>query len=339
MSKLFKNFVGIDISKSWFDATLISTAADCKAVHHQFGQTASGYQSMLLWLKQHNADLDDDTLFCMEYTGIYNSGCVNFLVQHSSSIWVEMPLRIKKASGLERGTDDKSASCKIAWYALRYQHNAKLWKPADTSIEQLKHLITQRERIIESIQHLTVPAQELIECGCIEEGNMIRKLQQPAVKALLSAQKRIEAAIDKIIKADEQLNHRIQLVQSVNGIGKVTATALLVYTKGFTAFNNAKELACYCGVVPFNKTSGSSVRYKPSVSPFANMKLKKLLHLCAMSAMQNDREMKAYFNRKLLEGKNKMSIINAIRNKLLHRVFAVIRDDRFYVDKYAAACA
>lgn len=114
---------------------------------------------------------------------------------------------------------------------------------------------------------------------------------------------------------------------------------MLVYTKGFTAFKNAKELACYCGVVPFNKTSGSSVKYRPSVSPFANMKLKKLLHLCAMSALQNDPEMKAYFERKLLEGKNKMSIINAIRNKLVHRVFAVVRDGRYYEDNYSRTCA
>ena len=69
------------------------------------------------------------------------------------------------------------------------------------------------------------------------------------------------------------------------------------------------------------------------------MKLKKLLHLCAMSAMQNDQEMKAYYERKLLEGKNKMSIINAVRNKLVHRIFAVVRDNRMYEDNYIRPCA
>jgi transposase len=249
-----------------------------------------------------------------------------------------MPLRIKKAGGLERGSDDRSASHKIAWYAFRYHDQAKLWKPCDTSIEKIKHLITQRERIITSLKHLTVPAQELLECGCFEEGKMIIKLQQPAIKALQKTKLSIEVLISKTIKQDEQLNHTVELMQSVNGIGLVTATALLVYTKGFKAFDNAKELACYCGVVPFNKTSGSSVKYKPSVSPFANMKLKKLLHLCAMSAIQNDKEMKSYFERKLLEGKNKMSIINAVRNKLVHRVFAVIRDNRMYEDNYISPC-
>ena len=69
------------------------------------------------------------------------------------------------------------------------------------------------------------------------------------------------------------------------------------------------------------------------------MRLKKLLHLCAMSAIQNDKEMKQYFERKLLEGKNKMSVINAVRNKLIHRVFAVIRDERMFEDNYKRPCA
>jgi len=69
------------------------------------------------------------------------------------------------------------------------------------------------------------------------------------------------------------------------------------------------------------------------------MKLKKLLHLCAMSTIQNDPEMKAYFERKVTEGKNKMSVINAVRNNLTDRVFAVIRDERNYEDNYVRNCA
>ena len=99
------------------------------------------------------------------------------------------------------------------------------------------------------------------------------------------------------------------------------------------------QLGCYCGVVPFTKGSGTIVRYKSTVSPLANMKLKKLLHFCAMSAIQNDPEMKAYFERKVAERKNKMSVINAVRNKLIHRVFAVIRDERDYENYYVRNCA
>lgn len=83
----------------------------------------------------------------------------------------------------------------------------------------------------------------------------MEKLQRPVIKAMLKAKQNMEALITKTLKIDEALCSKVKRMQSVRGIGPVTATALLVYTKGFTAFDNAKQLACYCGVVPFNKTS------------------------------------------------------------------------------------
>jgi len=339
MSKVLKNFVGIDISKTWFDAAIISPNNGSEVFHQQFTQTPEGYYKFKQWLCHHAVLINEETLLCMEYTGVYNTGLVQFLVKEKAHLWVEMPLRIKRASGLQRGSDDRSAAHKIAWYALRYADQAKLWKPCDTSIERLRHLITQRERIVNSLKHLTVPLEELKQCGCIADAKLVEQSQKPAIKGLKAAKEKIESLIAKIVQQEEQLCKKVKFAQSVNGIGIVTATALLVYTKGFTAFDNAKQMACYCGVVPFSKTSGSSVRYKPSVSPFANMKLKKLLHLCAMSAIQNDAELKLYYQRKILEGKNKMSVINAVRNKLVHRVFAVVRDERMFEDKYATNCA
>lgn len=339
MSKLFKNFVGIDISKTWFDAALIKADQSSRVIHHRFSQNPEGFGKMQQWLSQHDALADAETLFCMEYTGLYNTGLVHYMVKNKAQLWVEMPLRIKKAGGFQRGSDDKAAAVKIAWYALRYQDRAKLWKPVDTSIERIKNLIAQRDRIITSINHLRVPVNELKECGCTAEALLMEKLQKPALTALQKSKIAIEALITKTVHNDEELNTKVKRVASINGIGPVTATALMVYSKGFTAFENAKQLACYCGVVPFDKSSGTSVRYKSTVSPFANKKLKKLLHLCAMSAIQNDMEIKKYYERKVQEGKNKMSIINAVRNKLVHRVFAVIRDERMFEENYVKKCA
>lgn len=338
MSNLFRNFVGIDISKTWFDAVLIKAEDPSIVIHEQFSQKPQGFIKMQAWLQKHNVLLTEQTLFCMEYTGIYNTGLVGYLVKGKAALWVEMPLRIKKAGGFERGADDKAAAIKIAWYALRHKDQARLWQPIDSNIESIKNLIAQRDRIVSAINLLVVPVNELKDCGCIEDARALEKLQKPAVASLQKSKLSIEALIAKTIQQDEQLNANVKRVASIKGVGQVTSVALMVYTKGFTAFENGKQLACYCGVVPFAKSSGTSVRYKPTVSPFANMKLKKLLHLCAMSAIQNDPEMKAYFERKVKEGKNKMSVINAVRNKLVHRVFAVIRDQRNYEDNYGRKC-
>jgi transposase len=330
----FKTFVGIDVSKKTFDAALLRPGDQLTTVHQSFDQSIPGYKSFVQWLKSNGTDIDEDVLICLEHTGIYISGVVNFLVTLNACIWVEMALKIKKRIGLQRGSDDKVASINIALYAYRYRDEARLWKPLDSTLQQLKNLIAQRDRIVLAITQLTIPLNELQDCGDKRQALELRKLQSKAMKGLQDSLFVIEKAIDTCIESDETIRQKINLASSVKGIGKQTAVALFVYTRGFSAFENGKQLACYCGVVPFNKQSGTSVRYKPGVSPFANKKLKRLLHLCAMASLRFDSGLKAYYERKIKEGKNKMSIINAIRNKLVLRIFAVIRDNRKYVENY-----
>ncbi|MBS1921755.1 MAG: hypothetical protein JST17_16030 [Bacteroidetes bacterium] len=67
----------------------------------------------------------------------------------------------------------------------------------------------------------------------------------------------------------------------------------------------------------------------------ANKKLKTNLHLAALTAIRYDLEIKAYYDRKVLDGKPKMSVINAVRFKLLARVVSVVKNDKEYVRKTA----
>lgn len=333
----FKAFTGIDISKKTFDAVLI--LAESGTVHHRlFQQTKQGYLAFIQWLKSFGITLED-TLICMEHTGLYTNGIIDFLADLKANLWVEMAIKIKRSMGLQRGTDDKAAAITIANYCMRFTDHARLWKPVDTKLSKLKNMIVQRDRIVNALTQLSVPIEEMKSCNAGKEAVELERLQLPAIKGLTKAKEKIEASIQSYISSEETINKSIQLMCSIKGVGLQTAASLYVYTKGFTMFENAKQLACYCGVVPFGKSSGTSVRFKPGVSPFANRKLKSLLHLCAMSALRWDKEIKAYYERKVLEGKNKMSVINAIRNKLLLRIFAVLRDQRPYVENYQMAGA
>jgi len=209
MIKLFKNFIGVDISKTWFDAALVKADDPSIVLHEKFTQKPEGFKKMQAWLQKHNVLLDEQTLFCMEYTGIYNTGLVHYLVKAKAAVWVEMPLKIKKAGGFERGTDDKAAAVKIAWYALRYKDQVKLWQPIDRNIEAIKNLIAQRDRIVNTINLLIVPVNELKECGCEEDAKTLEKLQKAPVAALHKSKLAIEASIAKIIQQDEQLNIKV----------------------------------------------------------------------------------------------------------------------------------
>src|SRR6188474_1063310 len=136
MSKLLKNFVGIDISKLFFDVALIKPNQVEQIVHQQFEQSPKGFAEMNEWLKQQDVLLNEETLFCMEYTGIYNTALVDYLSSKKSLLWVEMAVKIKKSEGFERGSTDKSDAIKIARYAFRYQDKKQLWSPTDENLNK-----------------------------------------------------------------------------------------------------------------------------------------------------------------------------------------------------------
>lgn len=333
----FTAFVGIDISKKTFDACIIFSN-NASTHHHVFSQSAQGYYDFDAWIKTY-AFTPEQTLYCMEHTGLYGEGLIQYLVDQTVSLWVEMAIKIKRSMGLQRGGDDKASAKMIAGYAMRFADQVKLWKPIDTRLSEIRMFMRQRDRLITALTQLQVPVNELNECGNAKMARQLHNNQKQIVSRIETGISKIDEQVNELIKADVTISKKVERITSIKGVGKQTAVALLVYTKGFTMFENGKQLACYCGVVPFAKSSGTSVRFKPSVSPFANRKLKSLLHLCALAALRHDAEIRAYYERKVSEGKNKMSVVNAIRNKLLQRIFAVLRDDRDYVENYSYQCA
>jgi transposase len=329
----FNAFIGIDISKKTFDACLVTKADPRSSSHHVFSQCKEGFKEFSHWLKEQDVPCAE-TLFCMEHTGLYSEGLIQYLVQQKICLWVEMAIKIKRSMGLQRGGDDKASSIIIANYAMRFTDQARLWNPMDTRLSEIRMLMKQRERLITALKQLMVPVHELESTGNQKMARQLQANQRLIIRQMEKSIAKIDEQINELIKADASICRKVECVTSIKGVGQQTAIALLVYTKGFSMFENSKQLACYCGVVPFTKSSGTSVRYKPGVSPFANRRLKSLLHLCAMAALRHDAEIRAYYQRKVSEGKNKMSVVNAIRNKLLQRIFAVLRDDRDYVEHY-----
>ena len=112
------------------------------------------------------------------------------------------------------------------------------------------------------------------------------------------------------------------------------AIEVIITTNEFKNFETAKQFACYSGVVSLEYSSGTSVRGKTRVSRMAKISVKTVLHMAALSAVSMKGELQDYFIRKVSEGKNKMSVINAIRNKLILRIFACIKNNRPYEKIY-----
>lgn len=133
----------------------------------------------------------------------------------------------------------------------------------------------------------------------------------------------------------QALKNLYRLITSVVGIGFVTAINLIIHTNGFTMLKDTRKLACYCGVAPFEYSSGSSVKGRTKVHFMANKKLKCNLHMASLTAVKLDADLKHYYERKVADGKSKMSVLNAVKNKLLARVVACVNNQREYVKRAA----
>jgi transposase len=109
---------------------------------------------------------------------------------------------------------------------------------------------------------------------------------------------------------------------------------MIVLTENFTRFSTARKFACYAGIAPFEHSSGSSIRGRTRVHACANKQIKTLLNMAALSSIQIKGEFREYYERRISEGKHKMSTLNIIRNKIVFRAFAVVQRGTPYVDLY-----
>lgn len=332
----YKNFIGVDISKNTFDVAILKSVSSEMVITAKFPNNYKGIVALEELIHKQKL-IKEEILFCMEHTGIYCRILASYLTENNYSVWIEMPVQILRSLGIQRGKNDKIDAQRIATYAYTFKDNVRLWQPPRQEVQKISDLLALRDRLIESRTSILVPIEELVDCGLTREADTLRKLCRRSLEALDKEIDQIEKELDKIINNDTDLKNKYTLAKSVPGIGKITALSLLYYTNGFTLFNSGKKLACYCGVAPFSNESGTSVKRKPRVSNFANKKLKKLLHMAALSAISSNKELRAYYDRKVAEGKNKMLVINAVRNKIILRLIAVINRGTPYCSDFKLA--
>jgi transposase len=331
----YTHILGIDVSKATIDLALSQNKAKATITHKKFNNNIKGFKSLLVWLKQLEIGISQ-VLVCLENTGIYGRRLVTFLQSEQAFVWVVNPVEIKRSIGLVRGKDDQADAERICLYAFRHQDKAQAYIQPEESLEKVAALLSARESLVKAKKMLLAPVEEKESVGLSEEAALMREVCQENIACLNKGIKNIEKKLEEVINQEKKLEANYKLVCSVKGVGKITALYLLVYTGNFNKFSSAKKLASYCGIVPFPYSSGTSIRGKTQVHPMANKRLKTALHMCALSSIKQEGQMRTYYTKKVAEGKNKMSVINAIRNKLVQRVFACVRDQQAYNYNQAA---
>lgn len=320
--------VGADISKATVDFSLLQEGQ--LLLQQQVENTQPAIKTWIATIKMQYRFGGKNTLFCLEHTGPYSIPLIQVVSKTTACLWVETPLQIKHSLGIQRGKNDRLDSLRIAQYAYLKREAYVPWKGEREVVGHLKQLSALRRRIQWALANLQLSVGEQKTFMKKAFAAEIASLSEASVTALRVDLKAIEKTMLKEVKGDERLDRLYEILTSVPSVGPVLAMELLIVTNEFKKFATANQFASYAGVAPFGYSSGTSVKKKDRVSKIASRKVKALFFMPALSALRNEGELRTYYLRKVAEGHASMSVLNAVKNKLIHRIFACVMEDRLY---------
>ena len=325
-----KSFViGVDVSKLTLDAHCYG-ASELLLV----ANNAKGYKILLKWIRSLNRDLSE-VIIVMEYCGVYTYGLEKFLHERHIDFVKRSALDIKRSAGIKRGKTDRADARMIAQYGWYRKEELKPMKPVSTEQKNLQQLMAHRDKMVADKASYQSRLKELQQQMGGDLNEKIIHSTRYIMEALEEQIKEMEQQIAELMNQHQDIKINYELIRSIKGVGFVSAVHLLIATENFTRFSDVRKFACYCGVAPFKNESGTSIRGKTRTSCLANRKIKSLLTMAAISAINHQPELKAKYERKLKEGKAKMVALNMIRFELIERIFAVIKRQTPYILKAA----
>ena len=329
-----KTVIGIDISKKTADWCVMEGKE--VAGYHKTANTMDAIGEKLREVFQKGSYTVGEVLVCAEFTGRYIYPLVLACHKYGVDLWLESGYNVKCEARKERGKDDRTDARRIAEYGRKNQDDARIYHLPSESIATLRDLLS--ERALYCSQRAAHKGQLRDMRDYMEpKAYTARAVRQLAlIKELDRLIEEVDGSMADIIASDPELRRQQELLISVPGIGMVCAAALIAVTAGFSLFDNGRELCCFAGLAPFAYTSGTSIHSKRRVSGRADHELKARLHMCAMVAATRIKSghFAEYYRRKVNEGKNKMSVLNAVRAKLMLTAFAVVRDNTPYNKNY-----
>jgi len=308
-----ENYVGIDISKRYFDLHILP-----EDKQHHFENDHKGIRHCLKML----TDLRPK-LIVMESTGGYEFALATELYVAGLAVAVVNPRQIRdfaKAIGQIAKTDKIDAKV-IARFASTIEPPAR--EVMDSKAMRLKSLVARRDQLTQ---------MHVAESNRMEHA--VDRSIAHSIKAILKVIERQIADIDKQIvehiNHDEQLRRKADIVDSAPGIGDTTAFMLVTKLPEIGTLNR-RQIAALVGVAPINRDSGA-FRGK-RMTGGGRSSVRSGLFMPTLVAIKHNPVIREFYQRLLSVGKTKMTAVIAAMRKLLTILNVMVAKNEFWNPK------
>lgn len=317
--------VGIDVSKLTLDIYFKPSSTFLQVTNN-----AEGFGKWLVAL-QSQVGPQQSVLVIMEHTGRYSSLFESYLQKQGIGYCKIPALQIKRSLGVVRGKNDKVDAERIAEYGWLRRELLCADEIVPPEVDKLQSLLGLRAKLVRDRAGYKSRLKEMLHTGGCKNSDMEALCQKRVIKLFDKEITNLDRQIKCLISSNQALKTTDKLLQSIGGVGPIVSAYMICSTANFKKFGCARKFNCYAGLAPFKYESGTSIRARSRVSHLANKQAKTLLNLAASSAIQHDPEMKQYYQRRVRDGKGKMSCLNIVRAKLVSRMFAVVKRQSPYV--------
>jgi len=302
-------FIGIDVSKSTLDVAILPTAEVFEVPND-----AEGHVRLIERLRA------EGTIerIVLEATGGYERACAFALFTADLPVVVVNPRQTRdyaRATGRLAKTDRIDA-ISLAQFAKAVE--PELRDLGTPERQELAALVARRRQLVTMIGS----EQQRLKTAT---SDVVRADLDRSLAFLKQSLKKLEKALLEAVKHDQEWRARVELLESVPGIGRITALTLLAELPELGNLS-AKEIAALVGVAPMNRDSGKNRGYRRTIGGRA--RVRKVLYMAALTAAHHNPTLQAFYERLRAAGKHGKVALTAVMRKLLVTLNAMIKTNR-----------
>lgn len=314
---------GIDLASEKFDVSFIDSEGQVR--HIVVKNTKPQIEKFL-------DKLPDDCRLVAEHTGVYGDLLLKLADVRDIHISYVSGYEIKHSMGLVRGKSDPLDASRIREYGERHIDKLEDTHFPSATIYELRELYATRRLLVQQRKQLQTVLKG--DESRPEKSDTAQKVKQKMIEQLNTQITALEKKMTELIDNDDDLSRTSAIVQSIPGIGPVTATELIIKTDNFKRVSTAKKCATLAGISPFPNSTGKSDK-GIHVSHMGDKQLKSLLFMCARSAVVHFEKMRIYKMKKYdVEHKHIYVVLNNVANRLLKILYALVKKGEFYNPTY-----
>ncbi|MDP9310617.1 MAG: IS110 family transposase [Chloroflexota bacterium] len=330
----YQLFVGVDVAATTMTVAW-RLASQPISTPLTFAQTPDGIASLIDHLQRTEVE-PAHTLIVMEATGSYWITLATVLHQDGYVVSVVNAAHahhFAKSHGQRAKTDAVDARMLVR---LAQERQPSPWTPPPTVYHELRQRLIARDGLIAMRTQACNQRHALQQWPVVIESVMT---QLDTVITTVTAQiGQLDQEIADVL-ADSAWARSACFLQSIPGVGVLTAAWLLVTTVNFTVSTTPTGLAAYAGLAPMAHESGTSIRGHPHIGHSGNTRLRHALYMATLSASRHNPMIRGFYQRLRDAGKPMKVARCAAARKLLHLAWAVVTKEQAFDPAYALASA